>query len=335
LPPAPLIEETCAIETGSCNDLRMTQTTPMITVFTATFNRVHTLHRVFESLEAQTLQDFEWLIVDDGSSDRTEQTVASWKKSASFQIRYFWQANAGKHVAYNRALQEARGKFFAILDSDDGIVGNALERLLVHWNSIPANEQPQFYAVAGLSRDPKGEIVGDKFPTSPFDSNQRELRYVHRIHGEKFRLLLTDILRRFPFPELPSTQFIPEGTVWLEIGKTYRQRGVNEIFRIYYSDPADVSLSSRKNLPTTARGRLHYYIWLFNNDFDYFFRSPTPFLKAALMLPIASIYVQTSWRQSLRAVQRRSAKCLLVCMLPASVLLYGWYRTTGRWSRPE
>jgi len=107
------------------------------TVFTPTFNRSASIHRVYESLQSQTFHDFEWLIVDDGSEDDTADLVGNWTKEADFPIEYMKQSHAGKHIAWNHALQKARGRFFIIADSDDGFVPNALERLLEVWKSIP------------------------------------------------------------------------------------------------------------------------------------------------------------------------------------------------------
>jgi glycosyltransferase involved in cell wall biosynthesis len=303
---------------------------PLFTIFTPTFNRAHTLHRVFDSLKAQSLQDFEWLIVDDGSTDQTAETVAAWEKVAQFKIRYVRQEHAGKHIAHNRALKEARGRLFAVLDSDDALLPHALERMHWHWNSILESERLHFWAVESLACDENGQLVGNQYPASPFDSNLRDLRYIHRVLGEKFRVSPTEILRRYPFPEISETQFIPEGVVWFEIAKTYKQRSVNEVCRVYYchQPKTDATLSSRNNLATTARGRLHYYVWLLNNDIEYFFRSPVPFLKAALMMPTASFFSQCSFWRAWGALQNRSAKWLIGLVSPVSALLYCWYRLT-------
>ena len=83
------------------------------TVFTPTFNRACTLHRVYESLSAQTYRDFEWLVVDDGSSDDTRKLIDTWERQARFPLRYIYQPNQGKHVAFNRGVREARGELFA------------------------------------------------------------------------------------------------------------------------------------------------------------------------------------------------------------------------------
>ena len=79
------------------------------TVFTPTFNRAASIHRVYESLKSQTFRDFEWLIVDDGSEDDTAILVGNWIKETDFPITYMKQNHAGKHVAWNRALQKAQG----------------------------------------------------------------------------------------------------------------------------------------------------------------------------------------------------------------------------------
>jgi glycosyltransferase involved in cell wall biosynthesis len=304
---------------------------PLFTIFTATFNRAHTLHRVFEGLQAQTLKDFEWLIIDDGSTDDTAELVAAWQKVARFEIRYVRQQHAGKHIAHNRALKEARGRFFVVADSDDGLLPHALDRIYWHWNTIPESRRDEYWAIAGLACDENGKIVGDQFPSSPFDSNFRDLHYVHQIRGEKFYVSPTDILRKYPFPEIPGTQFVPEAVIWFEIAKTYRHRAVNEVCRVYYRDQteAGAKLSSRKNMPTTARGRLYYYIWLLNNDIEYFFRSPRSFLKAALMMPTASYYSGRPWGQTWRALKHFSGKCLVFLVLPLALLVCLWYRLSS------
>lgn len=299
---------------------------PLFTVFTPTYNRAHTLHRVYDSLCAQTLRDFEWLVVDDGSTDSTAELIASWAKTTNVPIRYFKQDHSGKHIAHNLAICEARGQFFLPLDSDDACAPTALERMAYHWNTIPNCERMLYSGIDGLCSDQHGDIVGDRFPSNPFDTTLRERRYVHRIRGEKWGSTLTEIIRRFPFPELVGTQFTPEGSVWLEIAKTYKIRCVNEIFRTYYvGDPrTGTTLSKRRGFEDDAPGRLHYYLWLLNNDLEYFFHSPGPFLKAAVMLPIVAHFAGQSLRSALKALHKVQAKALVVSTLPVCLLLWAF-----------
>ena len=68
-----------------------------ITVFTPTFNRAYILENLYRSLQRQSFRDFEWLIVDEGSSDNTQTLVESWRgEDNPFPIRYVRQENGGK-----------------------------------------------------------------------------------------------------------------------------------------------------------------------------------------------------------------------------------------------
>src|SRR5258707_14117604 len=107
----------------------------VFTVFTPTWNRAHTLHRAYQSLHAQTFRNFEWLIVDDGSTDNTREIVEKWQAESEFPIRYIYQENQGKAAAFNRGVREAQGALFLTLDSDDACVNQALERFKYHWDS--------------------------------------------------------------------------------------------------------------------------------------------------------------------------------------------------------
>lgn len=64
-----------------------------ITVFTPTYNRAKTLERAFNSLMAQTVKNFIWLIIDDGSSDDTFDKVKEFKNKSLFKIEYYWKEN--------------------------------------------------------------------------------------------------------------------------------------------------------------------------------------------------------------------------------------------------
>lgn len=223
------------------------------TVFTPTYNREGTLPRVYESLAAQTLRDFEWLIVDDGSTDGTEALVARWAAEADFPIRYVRQANGGKHVAWNRGLEEARGELFLGLDSDDGCVPEALERFWHHWQSIPDAERPAFSAVTALCVNSRGELVGEEFPRSPLDSDPLELQFRWKVDGEKWGFHRTSVLREHPFPVIEGQRHVSESIVWDRIAERYKTRYVNDRLRIYHDDfGADNLMTTVSDAAATA-----------------------------------------------------------------------------------
>jgi glycosyltransferase involved in cell wall biosynthesis len=113
----------------------------LITVFTATFNRYNELKRVYECLKLQTYHDFEWIIVNDGSSDNTDELVNTWISEKLLDIKYYYQPNQGKHIAFNYGVRVALGTMFVNLDSDDVIVPNALELFVKYWDEIGENNQ--------------------------------------------------------------------------------------------------------------------------------------------------------------------------------------------------
>lgn len=214
----------------------------MITVLTPTFNRCHTIHRVYESLCRQTLAhgSFEWVVIDDGSTDDTESLVRRWEREADFSIRYHWQPNRGKHTAYNIGLQMAIGRFLAVLDSDDSCVPHTFERLLGEWDSIP--DPALYFAVGCRCQDQHGNEIGERFTVSEVSSLRQKFNDIRVSEG--WALLRTDILKSFPFPEFPEERFCPEDLIWNRLFSRYHMRLINDPLRIYYLNSQD-SLNSK------------------------------------------------------------------------------------------
>lgn len=314
--------------------VKVKEPSPFFTVFTPTYNRAHTLHRVFDALRGQTFRDFEWLVVDDGSTDNTPALIDTWTKVANFPIRYFWQPHSGNHIAHNLAIREGRGEMFTSIDSDDALVPHALERIKELWLEIPKPERSNFFSVAGLCRDQHGRKISRQFPTSPFDVDVRDYLFVHRqFAGEKWGATPMEAMRKFPFPEIAGTNFIPEGVHGMRMGRVYRTiRFVNEVFRIYYINDAETgaTLSSRRGVAKAAPGRIYYYLWLLNNEMEYFGRAPMPFIKAAAMLPVVTRYAGRPLREVWRELADWQPKLLVAAAMPLSFLLGVFFKLVGQ-----
>jgi len=230
----------------------------IFTVFTPTYNRAHLLGRAFQSLKDQTFHEFEWVIVDDGSTDGTQDLVARWAKESDFPISYVWQPNSGKHVTINRGVAMAKGELFVILDSDDWLAPTALERFLYHWGSIPPQVRDSYTGVAGLYAYPSRKIVGSPFPRPVIDSNAVEVRTKYRVKGDKFGMNRTDVLREFPFPE-DLGRFVPESLIWNRIARKYRIRFVNEILAYKEYQPGGLSARSVEVRAKSSDAARTYY----------------------------------------------------------------------------
>ena len=205
---------------------------PTITVLTPAYRRTDPLERLYESLLAQTYRDFEWIVVDDGSGEEVGRLVESWVAAGEIDVVYRWQENRGKHVAVNRGVELARGEFTTIIDDDDRFVENALERLLHHWREMPEEERQGFSGVIGLCVFEDGTLVGDRFPSDPFDCDPVELAYVYKVAGDKHGLLRTEVLREFPYPFETMRGFVVDALVWNRMALKYRERHVNEVVTV-------------------------------------------------------------------------------------------------------
>jgi glycosyltransferase involved in cell wall biosynthesis len=198
-------------------------------IITATYNRAHLLERVFRSLEEQSFRDFEWIVVDDQSTDGTAEAVRKMAAAASFPVHYLRQQNGGKLVAVNRAIQTAKGYFLGVQDDDDWYLPNALERCWTRWQEIPEENRNQYVGLAALAAYPDGRVVGTRFPQDILDSDSIEIRSVHRVKGDKKSFLRAEVFRQYPFPE-NLTRYTPEAIVWNRIALRYKTRFVNEVW---------------------------------------------------------------------------------------------------------
>lgn len=195
----------------------------VFTVFTPTYNRAHTLPRVYESLKRQIFRDFEWLVIDDGSTDHTTELVYQWIRENVLPIRYIKQPHGHKKVAFNRAVREAHGMFLLPLDSDDELLPNALKDLYEAWLGIPESCRENFAGVCGLCVDVNGRVVGDLFPKTVIYSDSLEMFYVYHVRGEKQGCVRVDILAISHFQKRSQGMYqrVWFGIVLLSISKLF------------------------------------------------------------------------------------------------------------------
>ena len=200
------------------------------TVFTPTFNRKELLEKLYKSLQKQTFKDFEWLIVDDGSTDGTKEKVEEFLSEKKLEIKYYFKENGGKQRAYNFATEKANGELFICLDSDDEYVENGLEIILKYWKKYEKNSD-----IAGmgyLSTYPNREIIGSSFPEKEMISTQFEIYNKYGVKGDKGLMFRTEIIKKYKFPVFEDEKFITEAVVYNRICEKYKMVYVNEKIEI-------------------------------------------------------------------------------------------------------
>lgn len=231
----------------------------MLTIFTPAYNRAYTLNHLYESLCQQSSKDFEWIIVDDGSTDNTKELITLFINEHRINIRYFYQKNGGKHRAINYGTQVANGELFFIVDSDDFLTLDAIEQIESKWNSIDDKT-----SYAGLCfrkmHINTDEFIGNEFPFQEFDSNSLDLAFRWGIREDKAEIFQTQILRQFPFPEVNGENFVPEALIWYKIAYSgLFLRCINTgIYRCEYL-PDGLSKNFASNLRKNPKGFFLYY----------------------------------------------------------------------------
>ena len=214
----------------------------MLTICTPTYNREYLLHDLYESLKKQTVKDFEWIIIDDGSTDETETTVNSWiRGEKSFPIIYIKKKNGGKHTAVNIGIGQAKGEYFFIVDSDDYLNNNAVEIIHDEFKKLPVGH----YAGIGFNRIfENGDVVGKTFNKNYIDASNFE-RSKYGIQGDKAEVFFTEVIKQYRFPVFENEHFITEAILWNRIAKDgYTIRWINKGFYVCRYQENGLSMNS-------------------------------------------------------------------------------------------
>jgi glycosyltransferase involved in cell wall biosynthesis len=312
----------------------------LFTVFTPVYNRRDLIYRVWDSLRAQTFRDFEWIIVDDGSADNVAELIAQYAREADFPIIFRTQPNGGKHIAWNRGVELARGELFVSADSDDGFIPTALERFKFWWQSVSEAERQKLSGINVLCQDPgTGAVIGSLYPQSPMLSQNLELAHVHRMSGEKWGVVRTDLLRQIPFPEDASLRrnYLSENYLWLRLARAHQVLCVNEPLRLYYRDAANSLMQQaaaasllRRGLPT----RYFYKSWHLNTNLDYLRRDPKELVKTALDIWISGLAMGKSVRSILKDGKAAMPWLIRLASAPVGIAALAYLQWKARGNKP-
>lgn len=215
----------------------------MITILTPTYNRAYRLDTLYQSLIRQTCKDFEWIIVDDGSTDRTRALFEGWNKDG-ISIQYIYKENGGKHTAVNVGVNVAKGDFIFIVDSDDYLIENAIEKVCDWTREI--EDDANFAGVSGLRGYSRDKCIGEHPKKDYVDCTNLE-RKKYSLRGDKAEIYRRSILLKYPFPEFPGEHFLPEDIVWNAIAADeYKLRWHNEIIYIGEYLPDGLTLGGQE-----------------------------------------------------------------------------------------
>lgn len=230
----------------------------MLTIFTPTYNRGYIISNLYQSLLRQSDFNFEWLVIDDGSTDDTAFYFENLlKEEHPFSIRYVWKENGGKHTAANLALELANGNLFFVVDSDDKLVSNSVERIHYHFMNIANDED--YCGVCGLKGFFDGRIIGSPINYKILDTTIIDYRFRRGIKGDKADVFRTDLLRVHRFPENVGEKWCPLSIVWNRFSDNKKIRYFNEVIYLAEYLPDGISLNRNSIRRKSPQNTKQYY----------------------------------------------------------------------------
>lgn len=241
-----------------------------VSVFTCVYNRAHTIHRVFNSMKAQTYRNLEHVIVDDGSTDELDGLVEKYIQEVDFPVKYFKKPNGGKHTATNVAWDNATGDFIIQLDSDDELLPDAIEFLINTYEAIPDEVKEEYWCVHGRCMDQiKHEMEGEPYPENINEMPADKAKEISRsIKGDKIGLIKREKLEGYRYAEPEYVNFVAESYLWIPLNRLYRTWYTNKIALIAYVNEGDC-LSRPKMNPQTFANKAFYWNWYLENAKKY------------------------------------------------------------------
>lgn len=212
-----------------------------LTVFTPAYNRAHTIGRTYESLCRQTCKDFEWLVIDDGSSDDTRELVENWIEEAKIPIRYIYQQNQGMHGAHNTAYRNIFTELNTCIDSDDYMPDDAVEKIVGFWRE---HRSEKYAGIIGLDRAEGGGIIGTSFPDKMVATTLQNF-YANGGRGDKKLVYRTEVIRNYPeYPIFEGEKYVGLAYKYTLIDRDYELLTLNEPLVIvdYQADGSSASM---------------------------------------------------------------------------------------------
>lgn len=200
-----------------------------ISVITPVFNREKQLSRCYQSLLKQSCYDFEWIIVDDGSTDGTLAVAESFE--APFEIMVLSKPNGGKHTALNASHSYIHGDYVLILDSDDTLIPSAVADVIDGWKQYC--DQNEIGLVAFLRGTDENHPL-----CKAYDADEGKpvdiIRYRREsiVSNDACEVIRTELFKKYPFPEFEGEKFVAEGALWDRVGLTHKCVYINKVIYI-------------------------------------------------------------------------------------------------------
>ncbi len=289
------------------------------TIFTPTYNRRELLKKLYGSLKNQVYKDFEWIIVDDGSTDGTEEAVKEFLSENILDIKYFYKKNEGKQRAYNLGVEKAEGELFICLDSDDEYVPEGLETIEKYWKKYESDKKIAGMGYLSIYSD--GQTIGTEFPLAEMMETQFNIYNKYKVKGDKGLMFRTEIIKKYPFPVFEGEKFITEAVVYNRICEKYKMVYINEKIEIKEYQKEGLTSAYDKLLLNNPKGQA-----LYHNEIN---RHKMPFGKKILNNAVYYKFCRKAGYGFSEIWEKSEAKIFLLMALPIGIYMYGKIKGKG------
>lgn len=263
---------------------------PFITVMTPVYNRRLTLGRTMKSVEEQTFRNIEYIIIDDGSTERIDDIVQEYMASTNLPVMFIKKDNGGVHTARNAGYRHARGELVLCIDSDDELTPDACELFHEAWLSIPNSKRKEYWQIKAQCVDQNGKITAKLFPANINNlPNNKARKHFSMAGGEQIGCRVARVMKENLFPEPEGISFVAEGVVWIPLEYKYKSWGINKVARIYHREGSDrLAGSWKKESKQKKRDNLWSRAYMLNNKKKYGFSFPH-YIKVMMKYCVISI----------------------------------------------
>ena len=287
-----------------------------ISVLTPVWNRAEMLPRVFDSLNKQTYQNFEWLVGNDGSSDGFQSIFKQLVDRSRFPITLIdADIRVGKAKIDNHLVHESSGDLILWCDSDDILVPSALQEIVDGWMSIPENTLNKFVGVTAICSANEIEPFSYEIPENNFYPSWNDLSVEYQITQDMLFVAKASALKDNPFPEVDYV--IPEGVIWSRIGNK-KTIFINKILQEKeYGAKNAISFNKKMQF---CRGYAYALAERYRNLKKYQF-SLIHQLKSAINFLRLSIHGDIAFSQVLKLWKGNTSLPFLLLMIPGAMVL--------------
>lgn len=303
------------------------------TVLTPTHNRKELLQRLYGSLLRQSNKDFIWLIIDDGSTDGTEELVKKWKEEKQIDIKYIWKENEGKHIVLQMGFNMISTPYMLDIDDDDELTDDCIATFAAEWKKIKDEGREDIGSIRALVLQDDGKITGDYNPERDkgfLDIAFSDMTFKLGRHYENITSNRTDILQQaklFHDEDLwlySHVKNISPGIFWHRLSKITKTRYLFRPLRLYHFDaPFSIirSAAGRKNYEQKWKNYLIADILILNEVLDYFKYRPKFFIRMFLESMAYTTASHQPYLKYAQALNNQFLKATAIVGYPLAVLL--------------